>query len=130
MEKIILRTFLNNIDVNLTSVVVTRNIDKLRDAFNLLEREGLIRNDTECKRSTVNHGNRNHRANEHQHGNYVNRYNQNNGVNYSFPNSSSNLKTNVINKNRGFSGNFRQSNNVGFRQNSSGNSLLITCQWK
>lgn len=43
VEKIILKTFLNNIDLNLASVVINRNIDKLRDAFNLLEREGLIR---------------------------------------------------------------------------------------
>lgn len=43
VEQIILKTFLNNIDINLASVVINRNIDKLRDAFNLLEREGLIR---------------------------------------------------------------------------------------
>lgn len=43
-EKIILKTFINNIDVNLASVIINRNIVKLREAFNLLEREGLIRN--------------------------------------------------------------------------------------
>lgn len=42
-EKIILRTFINNIDVNLASVVINRNISKLRDAYNLLEEQGLIR---------------------------------------------------------------------------------------
>lgn len=43
-EKIILRTFVNNVDVNLASVIINRNITKLRDAYNLLEQQGLIRN--------------------------------------------------------------------------------------
>lgn len=42
-EKIILKTFINNIDVNLASVVINRNINKIRDAYNLLKLEGLIR---------------------------------------------------------------------------------------
>lgn len=42
-EKIILRKFLNNIDVNLAFVVINRNITQLRDAYNLLEQQCLIR---------------------------------------------------------------------------------------
>lgn len=52
-EKIILKTFLNNIDINLASVVINRKLDKLRDAYNFLEQEGLIRN-TEQKYTNRN----------------------------------------------------------------------------
>lgn len=42
-ESIILKTFLNNIDTNLSSVIINKNVTKLRDAFNLLETENLLR---------------------------------------------------------------------------------------
>lgn len=48
-EKIILKTFLNNIDINLASVIINRNISNLRDAYGLLEKEGLIRESNEVK---------------------------------------------------------------------------------
>lgn len=44
VEETMLRTFLKNIDVNLASVVINRNVKNLREAFDLLETEGLIRN--------------------------------------------------------------------------------------
>lgn len=61
VEKIILKTFLNNIDVNLASVVINRNISKLRDAYNLLEQEGLLRTKLESKTifNYQNYSNRN-----------------------------------------------------------------------
>lgn len=84
-EKIILKTFLNNIDVNLASVVINRNITKLRDAYNLLEREGLIRNETLKSKSNVNQNRtpfNNNRAkdfskNSNGNNNSNNRFNQN-----------------------------------------------------
>lgn len=42
-EVIILRTFLDNIDPNLSSVVISRDIKNLREAYNILETSGLIR---------------------------------------------------------------------------------------
>ena len=62
VEKIILKTFLNNIDINLASVVINRNISKLRDAYNILEREGLIRNEIDKNKPYVNKFNVNHRT--------------------------------------------------------------------
>lgn len=58
-EKIILKTFINNIDVNLASVIINRNLTKLRDAFNLLENEGLIRNKFEERKTNVDRSNKN-----------------------------------------------------------------------
>lgn len=59
-KKIILKTFINNIDVNLASVIINRNLTKLRDAFNLLENEGLIRNKFEERKTNVDRSNKNH----------------------------------------------------------------------
>lgn len=42
-ESIILRTFLDNLDPHLSSVILSRNITTLRDAFNILESSGLIK---------------------------------------------------------------------------------------
>lgn len=42
-EKIILQIFIENIDYNLASILVNRNVSNLREAFILLQREGLIR---------------------------------------------------------------------------------------
>lgn len=60
-EKIILKTFMNNIDVNFASVLINRNVTKLREAYNLLEREGLIRQPERgnMNRTEYNYGNRN-----------------------------------------------------------------------
>lgn len=58
-EKIILKTFINNINVNLASIIINRNVSKLREAYNLLERENLIRNDDEKKKINLNQNNRN-----------------------------------------------------------------------
>jgi len=43
VEEALLRTFLKNIDVNLDSVVINRDVKNLREAFDLLETEGLVR---------------------------------------------------------------------------------------
>lgn len=45
-EVIILRTFLDNLDPSLTSVIISREIKNLREAYNILETSGLIRNKT------------------------------------------------------------------------------------
>lgn len=48
-DKIILKTFISNIDVNLASVILNKKIDRLSDAYSLLERENLIRDNTREK---------------------------------------------------------------------------------
>lgn len=53
-EKIIFRTFINNINSNLASIVINRKIDRLRDAYNLLEREGLIRSNVKRSNKKYN----------------------------------------------------------------------------
>lgn len=80
VEKIILKTFLNNIDINLASVVINRKLDKLRDAYNFLEQEGLIRNNDQ-KYSIRNHDKKNdvtYNSTNNVYRNNVNNYKPNN----------------------------------------------------
>lgn len=44
VDKFILRIFINNIDVNLASVIINSKSMNIRDAYNVLEESGLIRN--------------------------------------------------------------------------------------
>lgn len=95
-EKIILRTFINNIDVNLASVVINRNVSKLRDAYNLLEHQGLIRNNiqkTYNNNQNFKHANQMHRNDQYTSQNSS----QNRGNN--FRNSSSGYNNNNQNPN-------------------------------
>lgn len=123
-EKIILRTFLNNIDVNLASVVINRNVSKLRDAYNLLEQQGLIRNNvhkTFNNNQIVKHPNFN--QNIAQNSNYNNQTRSNNFRNtrsgVSNSNQSRNLQSNVnsyytpnfSNRNQHFQSNFQNFSN-------------------
>lgn len=143
-EKIILKTFLNNIDVNLASVVINRNISTLRDAFNLLDREGLIRNEYSKLKSNESNNNQNHRTfenndrlkdysrNNNSNNNNVNRSNQssffrqNNYSNYRGNNSNrgngSSNSRNFVGQGRGLN-NTNSQNNQGYysSQNNSGN---------
>lgn len=57
-ESIILRTFLDNIDPSLSSVVISRNIQTLREAYDILENSGLIRERRNT--SSQNHNHKNH----------------------------------------------------------------------
>jgi len=43
-EEMMLKTFINNIDSNLASIILNRKINSLREAFNLLDDLGMIRN--------------------------------------------------------------------------------------
>lgn len=108
VEKIILKTFISNIDVNLASVIINRNITNLREAFNLLEREGLIRNEIEDKKINVSQINSSGNKNRNQYKNF-NNYRNNNG--------SGNYQNNNNNYHRTFSGGNRFSNNQGFLDN-------------
>lgn len=102
-EKIILKTFLNNIDINLASVIINRNVNSLRDSFNLLNREGLIRNEISKTNFKKTEFNPNHRT-------FVNSdrfrdYSKNNSINEN--------NINRFNRNSFF----RQNNNVDHRSN-------------
>lgn len=105
-EKIILKTFLSNIDVNLASVIINKNIFRLRDAYNLLEKEGLIRSEIEKAKPNKIQYKENHRTslgvdnNKNQFS-----YNRNNG-NYEGNNTSRQNSQFYTNQNRGNNNNF------------------------
>lgn len=120
-EKIILKTFINNIDVNLASVIINRNITKLRDAFNILEREGLIRSNIETNKFTANMRKENHRTNLGNDRNKV-QFNDNRNIQYSSNRQNSNTYQNRNNNSNNNSSNIRSSdNNRNFQHNRGSN---------
>lgn len=77
-EKIILRTFLNNIDANLAAVIINRNITSLREGYYLLESEGLIRDNKRFDSNFYSDNNSNYmKQNKQSHTNFNNKYNTN-----------------------------------------------------
>ena len=113
-EAIVLRTFLNNIEPNLASIIINRGINNLREAFNLLESLGMIRDKIKTKQNS--NQNRNHFNN-----NNVNR-NQNNSFSSNFYNN--NNSNNNANNNQNFNSNnrFNGNNNQHFNNRSNNNS--------
>lgn len=106
-EAIILKTFINNIDPNLASIILNRNLNNLRDAFNTLETLGVIRDKTKINNNNQNNFTRSKNDNRN---NNSNRSNTNNNYNQSNNNNTNN------NYRQNF-GQYRQ--NLGqYRQNS------------
>lgn len=87
-ESLILKTFLDNIDSSLASVVLSRNLNTLREAYNILQISGLIREKQKQNfnqnQQNVNSNNRtsnnlNKHINSNQHNNqYRNSHHSNN----------------------------------------------------
>lgn len=107
-ENVILRTFLDNIDPNLASVIISRNCKSIREGYNMLQTAGLIR---EKQKQNVVQNNNNNNCNNSNNRNSSSYFSKNFSQNHfgqkqnnsgQFRNFSNNHKTN--------SGNFR--NNV------------------
>ena len=100
-ESIILRTFLNNIDPHLASIIITRDIKNLRDAFNMLESLGLIRDTNRASESNnqyyrnVNRNfNNNNQRNFNNNNSNQGSFNRNNEIRNQNPNYNNNTNNN------------------------------------
>lgn len=111
-ESIVLKTFINGIDPSLASIILSRNISNLREAFFTLEENGMIRQSRFNK-------NMNHFAQNRKGHNYNK---NNNGVSYNqFQNHERNSDQVRQNYNQNFnrtSEQFRNNNNQNFSRNS------------
>ena len=80
-EAIILRTFLSNLEPNLATVILNKNIQNLREAFNYLENANLLRNNRDNRENRYKPNNfQNRRNNDKRHDGYQrqNQYTQQN----------------------------------------------------
>lgn len=116
VEEAMLRTFLKNIDVNLASVIINRNVKNLREAFDLLETEGLVR--TQSVKTKFPQSNEKPNKTENQ--NYHNANNQRDRfykLNYNNQDQNANHNNNFQNV-KANSGNFRSgTQNLNSNQN-------------
>jgi len=90
-EDVILKTFLNNIDVNLASIIINKNVNSLRESYNLLENLGLIR-ERQFNNNNNSFKNRSNKPRSFQNNNNFGQNNSNFGSNFqrNFHNSNNN----------------------------------------
>lgn len=134
-EKLILRTFKSNIDPYLASIIVSRSITSLREAFDLFECEGLLNSKPKSEYNNKNAGtqsrfNQKYNSNSSENKN-ITSFNQNHRNSGRFNQNNRNLGSfNQNNRNAGgFNPNFRNSgmfnsnrrNPVFFNQNQNNN---------
>lgn len=106
-ESLILKTFLDNIDPSLASVVLSRNINTLREAYSLLQTSGLVR---EKFKNNFCQNNSNNRSSHQTHKNYQsNNHHNNHNNNHAQRNNSGQFRNPFSNRQN--SGQFRNSNN-------------------
>lgn len=98
-ENVVLRIFLDNLDPNLASVILSRNCKTLREGYNILQTTGLIRE--KYKQNSV-HNNRNSSSDNNK------QFSQN----YNNRNHSGQFRNSFFNDHRPNSGNFRNPNNT------------------
>ncbi len=117
-ESLILKTFLNGIHPNLSSVVISRNISTIREAFSVLQETGLLiqfdkRQNNYQRNNYRNFSNRNSLA--HNFGNFNNKQYMQNSNNFQFGQNQQREFRNNSNQND----NYQQFNFGQSRQNNS-----------
>lgn len=117
IESVILRTFLNNIDISLASIIINKEIKGLREAYNLLENLGLIRENKNYNKNNMHSFNKNSNPNRPKQNNSF----QNNFKSNSYNNSPNfNSRANFNQNNQNYNNNFKHNNNYQPKPGTSG----------